>query len=77
MFLKFFWIFKVFQKNLYKYHFWLGGLSEENIFFPKLFFMPVTSKALRMAFFSSVSVRVRITPKPFLGFMSGLYQFYK
>ena len=27
--------------------------------------------------FSSVSVRVWNTPKPFLGFMSGLYRFYK
>ena len=37
----------------------------------------VTTKALRMAFFSSVLVRVRNTLKPFLGFMSGLYRFYK
>ena len=37
----------------------------------------LTAKALRLAFFSSVSVRVRNTPKLFLGFMSGLYQFYK
>ena len=28
-----------------------------------------------MAFFSAVSVRVRNTSKPFLGFMTGLYRF--
>ena len=32
MFLKIFYIFWVFKKNLYKYHFWLGGLLEKEFF---------------------------------------------
>ena len=32
MFLKCFKNFWVFSKNLYKYHFWLGGLLENNFF---------------------------------------------
>ena len=38
MFLKFFWIFLVFKKNLYKYHFWLGRLLEEKNFPQALFY---------------------------------------
>ena len=34
MFLNFLKKFWVFWKNLYKYHFWLGGLLEEKIFLP-------------------------------------------
>ena len=37
MFLKFFWISWVFQKNLYKYHFWLVGLLEEKFVHQALF----------------------------------------
>ena len=37
MFLKFFWISWVFQKNLYEYHFWLVGLLEEKFFHQALF----------------------------------------
>ena len=38
MFLKFFWIFLVFKKNFYKYHFWLGRLLEEKNFPQALFY---------------------------------------
>ena len=37
--------------------------------------LSIVTKALRMAFFSAVSVRVRDTSKPFFGFMTGLYRF--
>ena len=36
MFLKNFEIFWVFKKNLYKYHFWLGGLLEKIFFIQAL-----------------------------------------
>ena len=36
-----------------------------------------TGKALRMAFFTAVLVRVRNTSKPFFGFITGLYRVFK
>ena len=53
-----------------------GAVMHANLHFALSTFGP-TAKALRMAFFSLVSVWVWNTPKPFLGFMSGLYRFYK
>ena len=37
----------------------------------------VGSKALRMAFFSTVSVWVQNTSKPLIGFMTGFYRVFK
>ena len=48
MFLKFFWIFKVFKKNLYKYHFWLGGLLEK-IFFTQALIQASDEEPLKEA----------------------------